>query len=293
MNRNFGINMDSLNAQVAVLQKQLSNMNFSQEFFGRISELQSMIYRAIPEKLIQQMSKLAEEERENENLSVEEFEAKYGPEREKARKLGENGWVISQHTNPRIMREWYEYLDSANADENIMKYFTVDEERILDSIKKQLGKIYTELPYCRYYTKGMDAFENGEYMTAAMCFCPLFERRMGYLINPEGRGNKNKYTDNGFSKKREDIYEDGNYFSNKYLILDMFPSLTGYAYRLFVEDSPYKFGQTEPPYLNRNWLLHGRMSREVNQCDCVQLLNALSVLEFLCEDQEKEKPIEG
>ena len=65
----------------------------------------------------------------------------------------------------------------------------------------------------------------------------------------------------------------------------MYPSLIAYLNRIFI-DSPYKFENgIEPPYLNRNWLMHGRMNRSIERSECIQILNALSVIEFMFGDR--------
>lgn len=51
--------------------------------------------------------------------------------------------------------------------------------------------------------------------------------------------------------------------------------------RLFV-DGEYTFKKkVEPPYINRNWILHGRSCRLIERYECIQLFNALSVIEFV------------
>lgn len=51
-------------------------------------------------------------------------------------------------------------------------------------------------------------------------------------------------------------------------------------------DDPYKFENgIEPPYLNRNWLMHGQMNRSIERYECIQILNALSVIEFMFGDR--------
>ena len=48
----------------------------------------------------------------------------------------------------------------------------------------------------------------------------------------------------------------------------------------------FKFGnKIEPPYINRNWLLHGRSSREIERWECIQLLNALDTIENVLSDK--------
>lgn len=61
----------------------------------------------------------------------------------------------------------------------------------------------------------------------------------------------------------------------------MYPSIIEFLRRLFV-DGEYTFERgIEPPYINRNWLLHGRSSRVIERFECIQLFNALSVIEFV------------
>ena len=61
----------------------------------------------------------------------------------------------------------------------------------------------------------------------------------------------------------------------------MYPSLIHFLKRLFV-DGEYKFeNKIEPPYINRNWLHHGKVERSIQRYECVQLFNALSLVEFL------------
>lgn len=37
--------------------------------------------------------------------------------------------------------------------------------------------------------------------------------------------------------------------------------------------------RVSPPYINRNWLLHGKCCREIERFECIQLLNALETIE--------------
>ena len=68
----------------------------------------------------------------------------------------------------------------------------------------------------------------------------------------------------------------------------MYPSIIEFLNRLFV-DGKYTFEKgLEPPYINRNWLLHGRSSRTVERFECIQLFNALSAIEFVFDIANRE-----
>ena len=63
--------------------------------------------------------------------------------------------------------------------------------------------------------------------------------------------------------------------------MDMYPSIIGFLNRLFV-DGKYSFENgVEPPYINRNWILHGKSCRVIERYECIQLFNELSVIEFV------------
>lgn len=55
----------------------------------------------------EEMQNYIAEMKESEKLSQSEFEAKYSYEIEVCKKLGRAGWVVSEHSNPRKVKEWY------------------------------------------------------------------------------------------------------------------------------------------------------------------------------------------
>ena len=97
---------------------------------------------------------------------------------------------------------------------------------------------------------------------------------------------KIKYSSYGYSIQKNRDYENASgFFEKQFKILIVYPALEEYTNRLFCfgklplnleEDS-----EPEPDYLDRTWLLHGRCCRETTKVDCVQLLNALDVCEFI------------
>ena len=88
------------------------------------------------------------------------------------------------------------------------------------------------------------------------------------------------------AKKQEELYKNVTRgISPEIYFLEMYPSLIAYLNRIFI-DGLYKFENgIEPPYLNRNWLMHGRMNRSIERYECIQILNALSVIEFMFGDR--------
>lgn len=55
---------------------------------------------------------------------------KYGEEFEVCRTLGEHGWGVSGHSNPRYIKNWYKALIEDRIEE-IIYFFEKDEDRVI------------------------------------------------------------------------------------------------------------------------------------------------------------------
>ena len=235
--------------------------------------------------------------KETEGLSEEEFEKRFSVEVERSRELGRNGWIPTEHGNPRHFAEWTRYIHESP--EKIMDFFEMDDERVIKHIKRKLSSIYVKKPYITYYQNGIKAFDNKEYMTAALYLIILFEIRISNLVEFPKKNAKNqklqykaKYSSYGYSIQKSKDYENATGFNKKrFYILYFYPALEEYTNRLFCFGKlPLDMKQEsepEPDYLDRTWLLHGRCCREITKVDCVQLLNALDVCEFIYNEIDK------
>ena len=229
--------------------------------------------------------------RETEGITEEEFEQKFSKEIERSRKLGRNGWIPSEHGKPKHIAEWSEYI--LDSPEKIMEFFEKDDEKVIKKKKNILSRVYIQKPYITYYQNGIKAFDNKEYMTAALYLTILFEIRISNLVEFPKKNAKNqrlryqdKYSSYGYSIQKNKDYENATGFIEKrFYILNFYPALEEYTNRLFCFGNlPLDMEQEsepEPDYLDRTWLLHGRCCRETTRVDCVQLLNALDVCEFI------------
>lgn len=120
-------------------------------------------------------------------------------------------------------------------------------------------------------------------MTSAMYLVAIIETRTNELMNyPKGTRYKQKYSMEGFEEHLQtEFNKTDSFFTKRFLFLDMYPSIIEFLNRLFV-DGEYSFKKgVEPPYINRNWLLHGKSCRVIERYECIQLFNALSVIEFV------------
>lgn len=279
--------------RISNLLKELSRSisdNFDKEQFKKLNislqQFSSALQKATEDISLhfftEEMKNYIAETKESEKLSQSEFEAKYSYEMEVCKRLGRAGWVISEHSNPREVKEWFDLL-SVGEDAKIITYYEGDNGYILDSIFQNLEDKYCEEPNIRYFSKAKYYFEQEEYMTAAMYLVALVEARINELMNyPQRAKYKQKYSMEGFeSHLQTEFSKTGSFFTKRFLFLDMYPSIIEFLNRLFV-DGEYTFeNKVEPPYINRNWLLHGRSCRAIERYECIQLFNALSVIEFV------------
>lgn len=227
------------------------------------------------------MKMYIEETIESEKLSKDEFEHKYSSEMNVCKRLGRAGWVISEHTNPRKTYEWYKLL-IAGKENRIVEYFECDNEMVLNSILNGLENKYA-LSENKYFIKAKAYFEVEDYMTTAIYLVALIEAVTNELMKyPKGIKYRQKYSEEGFEKHLEIEYNKvDSFFTKRFLFLEMYPSIIEFLDRLFV-DGEYTFERgVEPPYINRNWLLHGKSNRDIERFECIQLFNALSVIEFV------------
>lgn len=153
---------------------------------------------------------------------------------------------------------------------------------VLNSILNGLEIKYA-LSENKYFIKAKEYFEAEDYMTSSIYLVALIEAVTNELMKyPKGIKYKQKYSEVGFEKHLEIEYDKVNsFFTKRFLFLEMYPSIIEFLDRLFV-DGEYTFERgVEPPYINRNWLLHGKSNRDIERFECIQLFNALSVIEFV------------
>lgn len=123
-----------------------------------------------------------------------------------------------------------------------------------------------------------------------MYFVALIKYRITRNIefSEKAKRYKDKFSRHGFKDHLATEYKAAPGFMTKIvLFLGIYPSLIDFLNRLFVDKKDTFENDQEPPYVNRNWLLHGRCDRDIERYECIQLLNALSVFEFTI-DTDKE-----
>lgn len=272
------INPEKLSAITGVKNQMVDFSRFSKQLSGVFPSFQ----------LSEEAKEFIREVKETESLSEEEFEKKYGSEFEACKTLGEHGWVVSGHSNPRYIKDWYKSLIEGEPDK-IVCFFEEDDDRVIKNIMGILERKYNDPVNRNYYFRGIKAFQDDDYMTSAMYLVGLLEARVNALVQfPPRTKYREKFSDKGFvDVKQEQFAESSSFFIKRYYFLDVYPSLIAFLNRLFV-DGEYTFENgVEPPYINRNWLLHGKCCREIERLECIQLLNALETIEDVLENKKE------
>ena len=62
------------------------------------------------------------------------------------------------------------------------------------------------------------------------------------------------------------------------------------SYNLFIRNLYHKsdFTLNEPPQINRHWLLHGRSAYEIDELDCIRLINAVHSICIIFDTEVQE-----
>lgn len=168
-------------------------------------------------------------------------------------------------------------------------FFEEDDDCVIKNIMGTLERKYNDPVNRNYYFRGIKAFQDDDYMTSAMYLVGLLEARVNALVQfPPRTKYREKFSDKGFvDVKQEQFAESSSFFTKRYYFLDVYPSLIAFLNRLFV-DGEYTFENgVEPPYINRNWLLHGKCCREIERFECIQLLNALETIEDILGNKKE------
>lgn len=240
-------------------------------------------------QLSKEMQEYIQEAKESEKLTEEEFEKKYSEEFKKCKFLGDNGWVVSGYSNPRHIENWYKALIE-DEPEKITNFFEKDNDCVVKNAIIMLESKYDDPVNRNYYSRGIKAFRDNDYMTCAMYLVGLLEVRVNALVQfRPGTKYRDKFSNKGFADVKQKQFSKSKYFFTKrFFFLNVYPSLIAFLNRLFV-DGKYKFENgVEPPYINRNWLLHGKCGREIERFECIQLIIALETVEDILGEKEKE-----
>jgi len=189
---------------------------------------------------------------------------KYPQMLKNAKELGKRGWVL--FLLPKSIKE---QLDSLSPDEFDRKMISVYS---LGSMNKDIKYIMQSA--IRDYRKEVfdQAFKSFQHNLYYPCYAAITSQIEG-LMSDIG----NEYIEGtGWYTKAKKMYADIG--DMDYFDLLLYQSLKSYIEEFTING--YKFNKDEPTYLNRNWVLHGRTTKEIATIDCIKLIRAFYVYSY-------------
>ncbi|MTK07446.1 MAG: hypothetical protein F8N38_10200 [Hungatella sp.] len=207
--------------------------------------------------------------------------------RTKSNFLGKQGWVISPFWHPGKEETWYDtwfWLAYNNQEEKITTYFTENNFALLECIN---GYSRFEVNRADWFIEAEALFKKCHYASCAMLLTAILEQSIRKCPIAGWHHRVTIFFDNAVSKKIEDYYSQNFELLNNYIeTVLLLPSIDGFINTYF--NSGYNFGKdkenrvrSEPPFLERNWLMHGMTQREILSSDCIKLFNAISGLHYI------------
>ena len=225
-----------------------------------------------------------------ESLGIEELNSEYTGNIKISQNLGASGWLISAKVTPNNPIEWLHEIDS-QGEETIAKYFL--ESDLNEMVDNIIGH-YKNIPEINYLNRAIDNYYAGHYTESAMFLLATLDYRI-CCITPERFRKKTRQCDSLLTDVKKEVFDatTGRIATRIFFTADFIPSFAAYAKRVFIDGEQYNFDTgVEPPYLNRNWLMHGRMTRRVKRYECIQLINALNTLIDIEEELNRNGPHE-
>ena len=73
--------------------------------------------------------------------------------------------MVSGHTTPREIQEWYNAIATESNHKRVEDFFAKDDGRVIKNIVAALEKIYTYPANNNYFVRGIKAFYEEDYMT--------------------------------------------------------------------------------------------------------------------------------
>lgn len=226
--------------------------------------------------LLRKLSDIEQKRRELTTFSYGQLNQKYRKRIAVSEALGKHGWTVNYRKTPNDAREWLNIIDASD-ESAIAEQF---DENDIRQMQRDITEQYREKPASLYLDLAGRNYEAGRYTEAAMFYLATINYRINCITPAEIR-RITRQCEKALTEIGASQYDDLHYLpvTRMFFICDALPSFKAFATRAFVDGKAHDLDAgVEPPYLNRNWLMHGRMTRLVEKYECIQLINALSTL---------------
>lgn len=198
---------------------------------------------------------------ENIRLSLERFEKNLKPMEEK---FVQAGWTINMNMPPSFVNEVSEVLEVCDIDSYMYEYIMYNDKELFKMMHSDCkSKLKHNL--LNAYEECLFAFDNQKYIICANTLLTIIEGTLSTL----DEDGCSIYMISLCKKQLNQLSEDHT-----------IKRTVWYLNLKFIENlySKHIFSSTEPSFINRHWLLHGRSNFEISEIDCVRLFNAISTI---------------
>lgn len=140
-----------------------------------------------------------------------------------------------------------------------------------DDVIAQLNK-NTNLAEWPVYNQSIYAYNNNMYDLAALGLTACFDRILSLYSGDSTHkiGDRiDKVVQRFINHEREGTKPTNEDYNSMYLYETVTQTVAQFSKTI-------SFTETEPQYLNRHWIMHGRMKKKITKLDCIKLINLLN-----------------
>lgn len=254
--------------------KKLKAINVLHDFFNSATFLE--------------VQETVEEYKKISGLSQEEYDEHFKNKKAHHETIGSYGWVLGLQLDFDDEQQIYNKIQQGVDERELVCFFFKNKEDILNYFDA-ISQKYKEAQNLKLFIdKSLLCYKSNDFSSAAFYISAVFERRFASFM-PKYR-KTTKRAEYGINESRVDYFNQlksnnkTHGFTETYYLLYFLPSFSTFCKRLFVDGDEHDLDNgTEPKFFNRNWFFHGKMTREVEEYEVLQLINALMALEDAIE----------
>ena len=249
--------MPKINSTFSIIQQALEPMNKISKIVSELTTGFATQLASVYEQI--KLPHITDERKEELRLNFETW--------------GKFGWTLMPHADITVFSEVP--ADIKDSNEKIKDWCTkADMETLFE------GFSYVKGANKRDLKEAINLYRTRQYKPCAMLLFSLLDAKLIRMQRKEDRDPKNKRRSSGASairkiKKRVEAEQD---MDKRFFLLLSYTNLFACIETLFEDAKDFK---KQPTLINRNFLQHGMLTREVKKRDCVQLfLLYYNFLEF-------------
>lgn len=188
-------------------------------------------------------------------------------------KLIEAGWTINMNMMPYHINEISEIIEIDEIDDYFYSFYMDNGQEEFNKLQ-DLCRGALDYRLVDAYKECIFAYENQKYITCANTLIAILEGMLSFFSD-----DKNDIRMIKACRKQLEKYKNEQKTIN---------SIVWFINLRFIERlyAPNNFTESEPPFINRHWLLHGRSAFDIKNIDCLRLLNAIGTI---CSITKKKK----